>query len=111
LPKVLVPTVLSPRGVYRVTLLKFPEKGEAGEVHIELQDGLATETVELPETLMNWIRTAGSGLILEGATDGVELSPSGNSIQLSANDERRFPLKLKMISGGQQVSVRIVKKP
>jgi trimeric autotransporter adhesin len=54
-PAVLTPKVGQAKLPYQVTLVQLPQKGEAGQVHVELQNAAADAQIALPVALQNWI--------------------------------------------------------
>jgi hypothetical protein len=94
-----------------VTVLKLPQDNEAGAVHIALREGWADADIPLPAALQNWLQAAGASLRLQGAPDGVALSPQRDAIRLTDSALRRFPLQWTLQSGEQRVSFWIVQRP
>jgi hypothetical protein len=111
-PVVLTPALQPSQSAYKVTVLKLPQQGtagnEAGLVHIELRDSLADVQIALPDALQSWIKAAGTQLALSGA-DGVELSEAGDAMRLQALAERSWPLNLTLRSAQGQLAIRLVK--
>ena len=111
-PVVLMPALQPSQSAYKVTVLKLPQQGtagnEAGLVHIELRDSLADVQIALPDALQSWIKAAGTQLALSGA-DGVELSEAGDAMRLQALAERSWPLNLTLRSAQGQLAIRLVK--
>ena len=111
-PVVLTPAMQPSQSAYKVTVLKLPQQGtagnEAGLVHIELRDSLADVQIALPDALQSWIKAAGTQLALSGA-DGVELSEAGDAMRLQALAERSWPLNLTLRSAQGQLAIRLVK--
>ena len=97
---------------YQVTLVKLPQAGVVGWVHIEVADAVADVQVPLPKALQEWIVAAGADLKLENADavalEGVSLTEDGAFLRLVASGKGRFPPEVVLRSAQGQIVLRIV---
>jgi hypothetical protein len=114
-PAVLTPKVGQAKLPYQVTLVQLPQKGEAGQVHVELQNAAADAQIALPVALQNWIAAAGPALELDGLNasqiEDIKVIDNGATLSLRASLRRPMPLEFVIRAGREQVKVRIVWKP
>jgi hypothetical protein len=114
-PAVLTPKVGQAKLPYQVTLVQLPQKGEAGQVHVELQNAAADAQIALPVALQNWIAAAGPALELDGLNasqiEDIKVIDNGATLSLRASLRQPMPLEFVIRAGREQVKVRIVWKP
>ena len=109
-PVVLSPALTSSVAPYQVTVLKLPQASQAGVVHIALSDSLSDVQIALPDELQQWIKSAATGLTLEGDADqGMTLDSTGAALNVASLTERRWPLNVVLRAGQESLAIRMVK--
>jgi hypothetical protein len=110
---VVTPKLVQQQQPYQVTVVRLPEAGGAGVVHIEVADTTGDVQVALPKELQAWIAASGKALQLEDADglalDGVSLSEDGAFLRLAASANGRFPSQVVLRPAKGQMVLRIVK--